>query len=137
MLGIKDKNNLIFILMTASTITGIVLAQIGAFYIWFQGVCYVGAYYYGETPHNLIEGVKVKITDFWGRSQEVITSNSRVNLTLYFHGWYRVEAAYKGSTNTIIITTTTFDSGSVGSIYVILEEDGAIKYIMYMYTYKY
>jgi len=131
-----DKKNIakaiIIILMCAFGILLIILEEIGAVYLWFQGECYVGAYYYGDSPRNLVDGVKVEIKNFWGHSQVVETLNRLVNITLYFHGWYRMEATYGGSTKTETITTVTARSAYVGTIYVILDkENGTIRNIEY------
>jgi len=127
-----DKKFIIFVITAAFGILGIVLIEIGAIYLWFQGRCYIGAYYYGDRS-SLIEGVKVEIKDFWGRSMVVITSNRLVNVTLYFRGWYRVEATYRDSAKTIaILTVNARYSTNIGTIYVVLnKEDDTIRYIEY------
>jgi len=137
---VMDKKNIakviIAILMCAFGILGIILEEIGAIYLWFQGGCYIGAYYYGDNFRNLVDGVRVEIKDFWGRSQVVTTSNRLVNTTLYFHGWYQVEATYRVSTKTETITTVTARYAYVGAIYVILDkEDDTIRDIEYVKPY--
>jgi len=110
------------VLLNVIGISGIILQEMGALYLWFEGECYVGAYYYGSSYEELVEGVKVTFTDYWGRSKVVVTSKEMVNVTLYFRGWYRVEATYKGSTKTKIITTANARYLYVGSVYIILDE---------------
>ncbi len=130
--GNLDKKFIIFVLVAAFGILGIVLIEIGAIYLWFQGRCDIGAYYYGDKS-SLIEGVKVEIKDFWGHSIVVTTSNRLLNITLYFRGWYRVEATYRGSAKTLdIITVNARYSTNIGTIYVVLnKEDDTIRCIEY------
>ncbi|HIE14145.1 TPA: hypothetical protein EYP70_02620 [Candidatus Bathyarchaeota archaeon] len=118
-------------------ISGIILQEIGALYLWFQGKCYVYAYYYGSSYDEPVEGVRVTFTDYWGRSKVVVTEREAVNVTLYFHGWYSVEASYKNSTKTKVITTANAKYLYVGFIYVILEKNGTIRDIMYISPPKY
>jgi len=121
------------VLLNVIGISGIILQEMGALYLWFEGECYVGAYYYGSSYEELVEGVKVTFTDYWGRSKVVVTSKEMVNVTLYFRGWYRVEATYKGSTKTKIITTANARYLYVGSVYIILDEkNDTIREIIYV-----
>lgn len=121
------------VLLNVIGISGIILQEMGALYLWFEGECYVGAYYSGSSYEELVEGVKVTFTDYWGRSKVVVTSKEMVNVTLYFRGWYRVEATYKGSTKTKIITTANARYLYVGSVYIILDEkNDTIREIIYV-----
>ncbi len=125
-LGIMNKKNIaamiILISIIAFGVSWIILEQIGAIYVWFQGNCYIGAYYYGNRA-RLIDEVRIEIKDFWGHSQVVITSDSLLNITLYFNGWYQVEATYRGSTKTRILTTVRARYPYIGTIYVILDKE--------------
>ncbi len=123
---------IIVTLLAACSIGVLVLGEIGILYLWKnQGKCYVGAYYYPESSH-LVEGVKVTITDFYGLSQEVTTSSDFVYVTLYFKGWYKIEATYGNSTETAIIITVKAQYAWIGTIYAVLNEDNTIRYIKYV-----
>ena len=130
----KDIALTIFLIMIGSFgIFCVVLQEIGAIYLWYEGKCYVGAYYRDSKPDQLVEGVEVTFTDFWGRSKIVVTSKSLVNVTLFFRGWYKIEATYKGSKKTLTITTTTARSPTIGTIYIILDrESDEIQNIVYI-----
>lgn len=132
----KKKNAIVMVFVILLSIIGAVglaLIEMGAFYIWYTGKCFVGAYYYGESPENLVKGVNVVITDFWGRSQKVITSDHLVNITLYFRGWYRIEAIFNDSKEVKTITTVGAGPLYVGTIYIVLDKnDNTIKKIQYV-----
>lgn len=135
-MGMNVKNialTAILVGLNVFGIMGIVLQEIGALYIWFQGKCYIGAYYQGSSAEELVEGVEVKIIDFWGNTKSVVTSKRLVYVTLYFRGWYRIEASYNGSVMTKTITTASPRYLYVGIIYIILDpESETILDILYV-----